>query len=706
LTVAQDVLTDLKKVRNIGIMAHIDAGKTTTTERILFYTGINHKLGETHDGASTTDWMEQEKERGITITSAAVTCFWDDNQINIIDTPGHVDFTVEVERSLRVLDGAVAVFDGKEGVEPQSETVWRQADKYNVPRVCFVNKMDKLGADFYFTVDTIKSRLGAKPLVMQLPIGAESDFIGVVDLLHMKALVWPGDAKGDVTLGAEYETREIPEDLKERAAEYRDELIESVAEADEDLMEKYLEGEELTIDELKEGVRKLTVRGEAYPVFCGSAFKNRGVQPMLDAVVDFLPSPVDVDAMQGHKPGNEEEVLTRKPSKEEPFSALVFKIASHPFFGQLTFIRVYSGRLSSGTQVINTTKGKKERIGKLFQMHANKENPVEEVQAGHIYAVIGLKDVTTGDTLSNMEHPIVLESMSFPEPVINVAIEPKSKGDQEKLSTAIQRLVAEDPTFTVNLDEETGQTVIGGMGELHLDVFVDRMKREFKVEANVGKPQVAYRETIRKRVEKVEYTHKKQTGGSGQFAKVLVNFEPLDTSGEEMYEFENKVTGGRIPREYIPSVDAGIQDAMQLGVLAGYPMVGVKAQLIDGAYHDVDSSEMAFKLAGSQVFKEGIKRASPVLLEPTMSVEVRTPEEYMGDVIGDLNSRRGQIQSMEDAAGVKVIHALVPLSEMFGYIGELRSRTQGRAVFTMTFDSYAEVPKAVAEEIIEKNRGQ
>ena len=703
---AQDVLTDLKKVRNIGIMAHIDAGKTTTTERILFYTGINHKLGETHDGASTTDWMEQEKERGITITSAAVTCFWDDNQINIIDTPGHVDFTVEVERSLRVLDGAVAVFDGKEGVEPQSETVWRQADKYNVPRVCFVNKMDKLGADFYFTVDTIKSRLGAKPLVMQLPIGAESDFIGVVDLLHMKALVWPGDAKGDVTLGAEYETREIPDDLKERAAEYRDELIESVAEADEDLMEKYLEGEELTIDELKEGVRKLTVRGEAYPVFCGSAFKNRGVQPMLDAVVDYLPSPVDVDAMQGHKPGNEDEVLTRKPSKEEPFSALVFKIASHPFFGQLTFIRVYSGRLSSGTQVINTTKGKKERIGKLFQMHANKENPVEEVQAGHIYAVIGLKDVTTGDTLSNMEHPIVLESMSFPEPVINVAIEPKSKGDQEKLSTAIQRLVAEDPTFTVNLDEETGQTVIGGMGELHLDVFVDRMKREFKVEANVGKPQVAYRETIRKRVEKVEYTHKKQTGGSGQFAKVLVNFEPLDTSGEEMYEFENKVTGGRIPREYIPSVDAGIQDAMQLGVLAGYPMVGVKAQLIDGAYHDVDSSEMAFKLAGSQVFKEGIKRASPVLLEPTMSVEVRTPEEYMGDVIGDLNSRRGQIQSMEDAAGVKVIHALVPLSEMFGYIGELRSRTQGRAVFTMTFDSYAEVPKAVAEEIIEKNRGQ
>ncbi|GAA1820149.1 elongation factor G [Nesterenkonia flava] len=703
---AQDVLTDLKKVRNIGIMAHIDAGKTTTTERILFYTGINHKIGETHDGASTTDWMEQEKERGITITSAAVTCFWDNNQINIIDTPGHVDFTVEVERALRVLDGAVAVFDGKEGVEPQSETVWRQADKYNVPRICFVNKMDKLGADFYFTVDTIKSRLGAKPLVMQLPIGAENDFIGVVDLLKMKALVWPGDAKGDVTMGAEYETREIPDELKERAEEYRNELIENVAEADEALMEKYLEGEELTMDELKQGIRKLTVAGEAYPVFCGSAFKNRGVQPMLDAVIDYLPSPADVESMVGHKPNDEEVKLTRKPSKDEPFSALAFKIAAHPFFGQLTFIRVYSGKLTSGAQVINSTKGKKERIGKLFQMHANKENPVEEIQAGHIYAVIGLKDTTTGDTLCDPENQIVLESMTFPEPVISVAIEPKTKGDQEKLSTAIQKLAAEDPTFTVNLNEETGQTEIGGMGELHLDILVDRMKREFKVEANVGKPQVAYRETIKKRVEKVEYTHKKQTGGSGQFAKVLVNFEPLDTSEGELYQFENKVTGGRIPREYIPSVDAGIQDAMQFGVLAGYPMVGVKAELTDGAYHDVDSSEMAFKLAGSQVFKEGAKRANPVLLEPMMAVEVRTPEEYMGDVIGDLNSRRGQIQSMDDAAGVKVVKALVPLSEMFGYIGELRSRTQGRAVFTMTFDSYAEVPKAVADEIIEKSRGE
>ncbi|WP_274380748.1 elongation factor G [Nesterenkonia muleiensis] len=702
----QEVLTDLKKVRNIGIMAHIDAGKTTTTERVLFYTGMNHKIGETHDGASTTDWMEQEKERGITITSAAVTCFWDDNQINIIDTPGHVDFTVEVERSLRVLDGAVAVFDGKEGVEPQSETVWRQADKYNVPRICFVNKMDKLGADFYFTVDTIKSRLGAKPLVMQLPIGVENDFVGVVDLLQMKALVWPGDAKGDVTMGAEYEVREIPEDLKEKAEEYRNELVESVAEADEELMEKYLEGEELTIDELKAGIRKITVNSEAYPVFCGSAFKNRGVQPMLDAVIDYLPSPADVESMEGHKPGDEEEILTRKPSKDEPFAALAFKIASHPFFGTLTFIRVYSGKLTSGAQIMNSTKGKKERIGKLFQMHANKENPVEEVQAGHIYAVIGLKDTTTGDTLCNPDHPIVLESMSFPEPVINVAIEPKTKGDQEKLSTAIQKLVAEDPTFTVSLDEETGQTVIGGMGELHLDVFVDRMRREFKVEANVGKPQVAYRETIKKKVEKVEYTHKKQTGGSGQFAKVQVDFEPLETTEDELYEFQNAVTGGRIPREYIPSVDAGIQDAMQLGVLAGYPLVGVKATLRDGAYHDVDSSEMAFKMAGSQVFKEGVKRANPVILEPLMAVEVRTPEEYMGDVIGDLNSRRGQIQSMDDASGVKVVKASVPLSEMFGYIGELRSRTQGRAVFTMSFDSYAEVPKAVSEEIIEKSRGE
>ncbi|TJY71560.1 elongation factor G [Arthrobacter sp. CAU 1506] len=703
---ALDVLTDLTKVRNIGIMAHIDAGKTTTTERILFYTGVNHKLGETHDGASTTDWMEQEKERGITITSAAVTCFWNQNQINIIDTPGHVDFTVEVERSLRVLDGAVAVFDGKEGVEPQSETVWRQADKYEVPRICFVNKMDKLGADFYFTVDTIIKRLGAKPLVMQLPIGSENDFIGVVDLMTMKALVWEGDAKGDVTMGAAYETREIPADLQAKAEEYRAQLVETVSESSDELMEKYLEGEEISIDELKAGIRKMVVNSEIYPVFCGSAFKNRGVQPMLDAVIDYLPSPVDVPSMIGHDPKNEEVELTRKPSEDEPFSALAFKIAAHPFFGQLTFIRVYSGKATSGAQLLNTTKGKKERIGKLFQMHANKENPVDEVHAGHIYAVIGLKDTTTGDTLSAVEAPIVLESMSFPEPVIFVAIEPKTKGDQEKLSTAIQKLSAEDPTFTVSLNEETGQTEIGGMGELHLDILVDRMRREFKVEANVGKPQVAYRETIKKAVEKVDFTHKKQTGGSGQFAKVQVSFEPLDTSDGTFYEFENKVTGGRIPREYIPSVDAGIQDAMQLGVLAGYPLVGVKAILLDGAYHDVDSSEMAFKIAGSQVFKEGARRANPVLLEPLMAVEVRTPEEYMGDVIGDLNSRRGQIQSMEDASGVKVVRANVPLSEMFGYIGDLRSKTQGRAVYSMQFESYSEVPKAVADEIIQKTRGE
>ena len=703
---AQDVLTDLSKVRNIGIMAHIDAGKTTTTERILFYTGVNHKIGETHDGASTTDWMEQEKERGITITSAAVTCFWNKNQINIIDTPGHVDFTVEVERSLRVLDGAVAVFDGKEGVEPQSETVWRQADKYNVPRICFVNKMDKLGADFYFTVDTIISRLGAKPLVMQLPIGAENDFVGVVDLLEMRALVWPGDAKGDVTMGASYEVQEIPADLKEKAEEYRAQLVETVAESSEELMEKYLEGEEISIEELKAGIRKMTINSELYPVFCGSAFKNRGVQPMLDAVVDFLPNPLDVPAMIGHDPRDEEKELVRKPSADEPFSALAFKIAAHPFFGQLTFIRVYSGRVESGAQVVNSTKGKKERIGKLFQMHANKEMPVDDATAGHIYAAIGLKDTTTGDTLCDPASQIVLESMSFPEPVISVAIEPKTKGDQEKLSTAIQKLSAEDPTFQVSLNEETGQTVIAGMGELHLDILVDRMRREFKVEANVGKPQVAYRETIKRAVEKVDFTHKKQTGGSGQFAKVQVSFEPLETTDGTFYEFENKVTGGRIPREYIPSVDAGIQDAMQFGILAGYPMVGVKAILLDGAYHDVDSSEMAFKIAGSQVFKEGARKANPVLLEPLMAVEVRTPEEYMGDVIGDLNSRRGMIQSMEDAAGVKVVRANVPLSEMFGYIGDLRSKTQGRAVYSMTFESYAEVPKAVADEIIQKTRGE
>ncbi|MBM6405744.1 elongation factor G [Phycicoccus sp. CSK15P-2] len=703
---AQDVLTDLKKVRNIGIMAHIDAGKTTATERILFYTGVNRKMGETHDGASTTDWMEQEKERGITITSAAVTSFWEGHQINIIDTPGHVDFTVEVERSLRVLDGAVAVFDGKEGVEPQSETVWRQADKYGVPRICFVNKMDKLGADFYFTVDTIKDRLGAEPLVLQLPIGAENDFVGVVDLIYKRALVWEGDAKGDVTLGAKYEIQDIPADLADQVEEYRHHLIERVAESDDALMEKYLEGGELSPEEIKTGIRALTIASEVYPVLCGSAFKNRGVQPMLDAVVDYLPSPVDVPAMHGHAPGAEDEEITRAPSKSEPFSALAFKVASHPFFGTLTFIRVYSGHISSGTQVLNSTKMKKERIGKLFQMHANKENPVEEAMAGHIYAAIGLKATTTGDTLSAMDAPVVLESMTFPEPVIQVAIEPKTKGDQEKLSTAIQKLAEEDPTFQVTLDEETGQTIIAGMGELHLDILVDRMKREFKVEANVGKPQVAYRETIKRGIDRYDYTHKKQTGGSGQFAKVQIALAPLDTAEGELYEFENKVTGGRVPREYIPSVDHGIQDAMQYGILAGYPLVGIKATLLDGQAHDVDSSEMAFKIAGSMALKEAVRKCEPVLLEPMMAVEVRTPEDYMGDVIGDINARRGQIQAMEDISGAKVVRGVVPLSEMFGYVGDLRSKTQGRANYSMEFDSYAEVPKSVAEEIIKKTRGE
>ncbi|NHF63717.1 elongation factor G [Microcella pacifica] len=703
---ALDVLTDLNKVRNIGIMAHIDAGKTTTTERILFYTGITHKIGEVHDGAATMDWMAQEQERGITITSAATTCFWADHQINIIDTPGHVDFTVEVERSLRVLDGAVAVFDGKEGVEPQSETVWRQADKYDVPRICFVNKMDKLGADFYFTVDTIIKRLGAKPLVMQIPIGFENTFEGVVDLVYMRALTWRGDSKGDVALGAKYEIEEIPADLIDKANEYRTALLETVAETDDALMEKYFGGEELTVEEIKAAIRKLTVNSEIYPVFCGSAFKNRGVQPMLDAVIDYLPSPLDVPAVEGHDVRDEEKIVERHPNSTDPFAALAFKVAVHPFFGRLTYIRVYSGTIESGSQVINSTKGKKERIGKIFQMHANKENPVESVTAGHIYAVIGLKDTTTGDTLCDPSEQVILESMTFPEPVIEVAIEPKTKADQEKLGTAIQKLAEEDPTFRTEQNTETGQTVIKGMGELHLDILVDRMKREFNVEANVGKPQVAYRETIKRTIEKYDYTHKKQTGGSGQFAKIQIMLEPLEVTPETSYEFVNAVTGGRVPREYIPSVDAGIQDAMQVGVLAGFPTVGVKATLLDGASHDVDSSEMAFKIAGSMAYKEAARKASPVLLEPLMAVEVRTPEEYMGDVIGDLNSRRGQIQSMEDATGVKVVRALVPLSEMFGYVGDLRSKTSGRAVYSMSFDSYAEVPKAVAEEIVQKNKGE
>ncbi|MFC7581155.1 elongation factor G [Schaalia naturae] len=704
-----EVLTDLRRVRNIGIMAHIDAGKTTVTERILYYTGINYKIGETHDGASTTDWMEQEKERGITITSAAVTCFWKNNQINIIDTPGHVDFTVEVERSLRVLDGAVAVFDGKEGVEPQSETVWRQADKYDVPRICFINKMDKMGADFYYSVQTIKDRLHATPIVMQLPIGAENDFEGTIDLLTMKALHWPAkDAGGQPTLGAVVEEGEIPADLVERAEEYREALMEAAAEGSDELTEAYLTNGELTVDQIKQGVRALTIASKAFPVYCGTALKNMGVQPVLDGVIDFLPSPLDMPDTTGFRPGHEDEGETesRKADEHEPFAALAFKIAAHPFYGKLTFIRVYSGKVDAGSQVLNSTKGKKERIGKVFQMHSNKENPVDLAHAGHIYAVIGLKDTTTGDTLSDMAHPIILESMTFPKPVIHVAVEPKSKADQEKMGLAIQKLAEEDPTFTVELDQESGQTIIGGMGELHLDIIVDRMRREFKVEANVGKPMVAYRETIRKAVEKFEYTHKKQTGGSGQFARVIIALEPLPTDSEEDYEFVDKVTGGRVPREYIPSVDAGIRDAMQSGVLAGYPVVDVRATLLDGAYHEVDSSEMAFKIAGSMAFKEAAKKAKPVLLEPIMDVEVRTPEEYMGDVIGDLNSRRGSISSMDEQHGVRVVRANVPLSEMFGYVGDLRSKTQGRAVYTMQFDSYAEVPRNVAEEIIGKSRGE
>ena len=707
---AQDVLTDLTKVRNIGIMAHIDAGKTTTTERILYYTGVNYKIGEVHDGAATMDWMAQEQERGITITSAATTCFWtrqthdttDKYQINIIDTPGHVDFTAEVERSLRVLDGAVAVFDGKEGVEPQSETVWRQADKYGVPRICFINKMDKLGANFYYSVDTIKEKLGAKPIVMQLPIGAENDFHGVVDLVRMVAYYWADEAD----LGAKYETIDIPDDLKEKAEQYRSDLLDAVAESDEALLEKYLGGEELTEDEIRGAIRKLTVNKEAYPVFCGSAFKDKGVQPMLDAVVDYLPSPEDVPAIDGYKPGDESVEIERHPDTNEPFSALAFKIATHPVYGKLIYVRVYSGQVKQGDNVLDSTKGKKERIGKLFQMHSNKENPVDAAIAGNIYAFVGLKNVTTGDTLCDEKEPVVLESMSFPDPVIEVAVEPKTKADQEKMGIALQKLSEEDPTFQVKTDEESGQTLISGMGELQLDILVDRMRREFHVECNVGKPQVAYRETIRKAVMNQEYTHKKQTGGSGQFAKVLMNFEPLDTTEGETYEFENKVTGGHITKEFIPSIDSGVQEAMESGILAGFPVVGVKATVTDGQTHDVDSSEMAFKIAGSMCFKEAAHKARPVILEPIMAVEVRTPEEYMGEVMGDLNSRRGSIQSMTDATGVKVIDAKVPLSEMFGYIGDLRSKTQGRAMFTMQMDSYAEVPKAVSEEIIKAQRGE
>ncbi len=700
---AIDTAVDLSTVRNIGIMAHIDAGKTTTTERILFYTGINYKIGEVHDGAATMDWMEQEQERGITITSAATTCFWKDHLINIIDTPGHVDFTVEVERSLRVLDGAVAVFDGVAGVEPQSETVWRQADKYKVPRICFVNKLDRTGASFDRCVSMIKDRLRATPLVLQIPIGAEGDFVGVVDLIQMKALVWPGETKK----GEDYLVEEIPANLKEAADKARHDLIETLADKDDAVMEKYLEGQELSEEEIIAGIRRATLADKATPVLTGSAFKNKGVQPMLDAVVRYLPSPLDVEAIVGSKMGNSAEEIARKPSDSEPFSALAFKIMSDPHLGKLTFVRIYSGTLTAGTGVLNSTKDRKERIGKIYQMHANKREERDTAGAGMIIAVMGLKDTTTGDTLCDPDKPVILESMEFPDPVIHVAIEPKTKGDQEKLGTAIQRLAEEDPTFHVRSDEETGQTIIGGMGELHLEILVDRMKREFKVEANVGKPQVAYRETLRKLVEKYDYTHKKQTGGSGQFAKVQISLEPLPV-GEvpSGYEFVNKVTGGRIPREYIPAVDDGCQEAMQTGPLAGYPLTDVRVTLLDGAYHDVDSSELAFKIAGIAAFKEAARLASPALLEPMMSVEVVTPEDFMGDVIGDLNSRRGQIQAMDERSGARVVRALVPLSEMFGYVGDLRSKTQGRASYSMQFDSYAEVPAAVSKEIIAKVRGE
>ncbi|MGP3937991.1 elongation factor G [Nonomuraea sp. KM88] len=682
-------------------MAHIDAGKTTTTERILFYTGINYKLGEVHEGAATMDWMEQEQERGITITSAATTCEWLSHTINIIDTPGHVDFTIEVERSLRVLDGAVAVFDGVAGVEPQSETVWRQADRYNVPRICFVNKMDRVGAEFHRCVDMMISRLGATPAVIQLPWGVEADFKGVIDLITMKALIWSAEAaKGEM-----YDTVDIPADHAEAAREWRDKLVETVAENDDELMELFLEGTEPTEEQLVAALRRATLASAINPVLCGTAFKNKGVQPLLDAIVAYLPAPTDIPAFKGHAVGNEEKVIERHADPTEPFSALAFKIASDPHLGKITYLRIYSGTLEAGSQVVNSVKGKKERIGKIYQMHANKREERPSAIAGQIVAVMGLKDTTTGDTLSDPANQVVLESMTFPAPVINVAIEPKTKGDQEKLSTAIQRLAEEDPSFQVRRDEETGQTVIWGMGELHLEVLVDRMRREFKVEANVGRPQVAYRETIRRKIEKVDYTHKKQTGGSGQFARVIINLEPLG-EGNDGYEFENKVTGGRVPREYIPSVDAGAQEAAEFGVLAGYPMVGVKVTLTDGAAHDVDSSEMAFKIAGSMAFKEAARKADAVLLEPMMAVEVTTPEDYMGDVIGDLNGRRGQIQAMDERAGARVVEALVPLSEMFGYVGDLRSKTQGRASYSMQFDSYAEVPPGIAKEIVAKARGE
>jgi elongation factor G len=689
----------LAQVRNIGIMAHIDAGKTTTTERILFYTGINYKIGEVHEGAATMDWMPQEQERGITITSAATTTEWNGTRINIIDTPGHVDFTVEVERSLRVLDGAVAVFDAVAGVEPQTETVWRQADKYGVPRMCFVNKMDRIGADFYRCVDMIKDRLGATTAVIQLPIGVESEFRGVIDLIGMKALVWPEESNK----GEKFDVVDIPSALLDEAESYRSALIDTLSNFDDRITEKFLIEEEITAGDLTRALRSATISSQVVPVLCGSAFKNKGVQPMLDAVVAFLPSPVDIPPTRGMDVKGVEE-LERQADDSEPFSALAFKIMTDPHLGKLTYARVYSGQLKAGSQVLNSTKDRKERIGRILQMHANHREDRDACFAGDIVALVGLKQTTTGDTLCDANAPVVLEALDFPEPVIHVAVEPKTKNDQDKLSKALQALSEEDPTFQVHSDEETGQTVIGGMGELHLEVLVDRMLREFKVDANVGKPQVAYRETIKNSVQKVETRYVRQTGGRGQYGHVVLDLEPTGPGGG--YEFIDKITGGIIPKEYIPSVDAGIQDAMQSGVLAGYPQVDIRATLVFGSYHDVDSSEMAFKIAGSMCFKEACRRAHPVLLEPIMSVEVVTPEDYMGDVIGNLSSRRGKVEGMEQRGNSHVIRAQVPLAEMFGYATDLRSRTQGRATYSMQFNSYQEVPESVSKEIVARVRGE
>ncbi len=692
----------LERTRNIGIMAHIDAGKTTTTERILYYTGKSYKIGEVHDGAATMDHMAQEQERGITITSAATTCIWNNHRINIIDTPGHVDFTIEVERSLRVLDGAVTVFDSVAGVEPQTETVWRQANKYKVPRMCFVNKMDRIGANFYRTVDMVKNRLEATPAVLHLPVGAggpESNkpFAGLVDLVKMKALIWR-----DEELGAKWDEVDIPDDMVDQANQYREELLETIATSDDELMEKYLAGEDLTEAEVKRAIRKGTLAFDFVPILCGSAFKNKGVQPMLDAVIDFLPSPLDIPPTEGTKPHHEEEILSRKPDEKEPFAALAFKIVADPF-GKLTYFRVYSGQINKGDEVYNSTKEKRERLGRILLMHANQREDLDVAMAGDIVAGLGFKDTTTGDTLCDRANPIILERMEFPEPVIHVAIEPKTKDDQDKLGKALKSLSDEDPTFRVRTDEETGQTVISGMGELHLEILVDRMQREFNVVATVGKPQVAYRETITKTVESVEYRHIKQSGGSGQFAVVKISLEPNPGKG---YEFVDKISGGRIPREYINPTNQGIQMALDSGVLAGYPTVDVKASLVDGQYHDVDSSEMAFKIAGQMAFKKAAELAKPVILEPIMSVEVVTPEEYMGDVMGDLSSRRGRIEGMEAQGNAQVVRAQVPLSEMFGYSTDLRSRTQGRATYTMQFALYQEVPTNVATEIIKRVRGE